>query len=228
MTASADHTAQVWEAQSGRAVATLEGHGGPVWSASFSPNGQWIVTASDGLQNRAGVGGAERARGGDAGRTYGRSDERGILAEWTVDRDGEGDNKTARVWEAQSGRAVATLEGHGSPVIGPPVRSLLSATFSPDGRRIVTAGADTTARLWEAETGRAVATLEGHTQGVESAAFSPDGQWIVTASYDKTARLWEAQSGRAVATLKGHTNVVPNSIISSWSAPRSRQTGSGS
>ena len=38
---------------------------------------------------------------------------------------------------------------------------LLSAMFSPDGSRVVTASADNTARLWDARTGAALATLLG-------------------------------------------------------------------
>jgi WD domain, G-beta repeat len=68
----------------------------------------------------------------------------------------------------------------------------LSAAFSPDGKRIVTASADETARLWDGETGKPIGEpLKGHQGSVWSAAFSPDGKRIVTASEDKTARLWK-------------------------------------
>ena len=59
----------------------------------------------------------------------------------------------------------------------------MSAAFSPDGKRIVTASADKTARLWDAETGKPIGEpLKGHDGDVMSAAFSPDGKRIVTAS----------------------------------------------
>ena len=59
----------------------------------------------------------------------------------------------------------------------------MSAAFSPDGKRIVTASWDKTARLWDAETGQQIgAPLVGHDEHVHSAAFSPDGKRIVTAS----------------------------------------------
>ena len=91
-------------------------------------------------------------------------------------------DKTARVWDAATGKAIAVLSGHESRVN--------SAAFSPDGSRIVTASADNTARVWDATTGKAIAVLSGHENRVWSAAFSPDGSRIVTASADNTARLW--------------------------------------
>ena len=47
---------------------------------------------------------------------------------------------------------------------------MLSAQFSPDGTRIVTASGDKTARVWDAATGKTLATLAGHEgRGVERA-----------------------------------------------------------
>jgi WD40 repeat protein len=69
---------------------------------------------------------------------------------------------------------------------------VLSASFSADSARIVTASWDKTARIWDAATGKEITVLRGHDDSVSSAAFSPDGMWIVTASWDKTARIWDA------------------------------------
>ena len=67
---------------------------------------------------------------------------------------------------------------------------VLSAAFSPNGSRVVTAAEDRTARLWDAATGREIALLHGHEGWVWSPAFSPDGGRVVTASADGTARIW--------------------------------------
>lgn len=84
--------------------------------------------------------------------------------------------------------------------------SVNSASFSPDGKLIVTAGADNTARLWDFA-GKQVAELIGHQGNVKSANFSPDGKLIVTASFDGTACVWDV-SGKQLAGLKGHQGNV--------------------
>src|ERR1700690_604357 len=46
VTSSSDNTARVWDAITGKLIAKLDGHTGPVLSANFSPDGKWIVTTS--------------------------------------------------------------------------------------------------------------------------------------------------------------------------------------
>jgi WD40 repeat protein len=69
----------------------------------------------------------------------------------------------------------------------------VSAAFSPDGTRVVTASNDKTARVWDAATGKSLAIALEHQREVVSAAFSPDGTRVVTASFDNTARVWETR-----------------------------------
>jgi eukaryotic-like serine/threonine-protein kinase len=90
--------------------------------------------------------------------------------------------------------ARRSLDGH--------LDAVFAAAFSPDGTRIVTAGADDIGKVWDAATGKIVATLTGHQDVIQSAAFSPDSSVIVTASDDRTARLWDARTGKPLATLK--------------------------
>jgi WD40 repeat protein len=75
-------------------------------------------------------------------------------------------------------------------------KSVLAASFSPDGRLVATGSDDGKARLWDARTGRAVGAPLAHSGPVASLAFSPDGRLLATASADRTARLWEVRTGR--------------------------------
>lgn len=115
-------------------------------------------------------------------------------------------DNTARVWNADDGRLLATLRGHRD--------KLTNGEFSPDGLRIVTASFDHTARIWNAADGHLLATLQGHTDTVFQAKFSPDGQRIVTASFDHTARVWNSADGKLLAPLNGHSDKVVDIAIS--------------
>src|SRR5262249_34828077 len=68
--------------------------------------------------------------------------------------------------------------------------STSSVVFSPDGRTLATASADSTVRLWDVASRQPRATLTGHTGPVASVAFSPDGRILATGSDDATVRLW--------------------------------------
>ncbi len=68
------------------------------------------------------------------------------------------DDKTAKVWDAESGKELLTLRGHSGYVYG--------VAYSPDGKRLATASADQTAKVWDAETGKELLTLRGHSGAV--------------------------------------------------------------
>ncbi|MEM9491763.1 MAG: protein kinase, partial [Myxococcota bacterium] len=83
-----------------------------------------------------------------------------------------------------------------------------SASFSPDGKHILTASWDSTAWVHSADGTGEPQVLRGHQDLVHSAAFSPDGTRIVTTSSDKTARVWNADGTGAPLVLSGHDNAL--------------------
>jgi WD40 repeat protein len=115
-------------------------------------------------------------------------------------------DKTARIWDANTGAVLMELKGHGETVT--------SAAFRPDGAQVVTASNDGVAIIWDAETGEPLATLKGHGAGVTSAAFSPDGARIVTASGDGTARVWDVRTAKEVVKPYVHSKAVRSAVFS--------------
>ena len=109
-------------------------------------------------------------------------------------------DRTLKVWDLESGRALATLEDHTDGV--------KACAVTADGRRVISASADWTLKVWDLQSGRALATLEGHAGIVRACAVTADGRCVVSASDDRTLKVWDLESGRTLATLEGHTDRV--------------------
>jgi WD40 repeat protein len=88
------------------------------------------------------------------------------------------------ILESGAGR---TLLGHKGAVF--------SVSWSPDGKRVATAGGDHLAIVWDTE-GNELFRLTGHLDSVRAVAWSPDGTKLLTASWDGTARVWEGSTGK--------------------------------
>ena len=163
MTAGDDGTARIWDADSGAPLDTLRGGGRSVYSAAFSPNGERVVTG--------GWYGTVRIWDADSGAELETLGARGVdgassvaSAPMASESWPSAARATCEVWDAASGAELETLLPRGR---------VLSAAFSPDGERVVTAGGGGTVRIWDAASGAELETLRGHRGIVWSAASAP-------------------------------------------------------
>jgi len=125
------------------------------------------------------------------------------------------EDKTAKIWDARTGRELHTLVGHTDAVS--------RVAFSPDGSRMATTSNDHTARVWDTATGQLVMTLAGHTGWVYRVAYSPDGALLATGSADGTAKLWDASTGNEVLSLSPH----PGDVFSVAFSPDGQRLAAG-
>ncbi len=82
------------------------------------------------------------------------------------------------------------------------------ATYSPDGKLVLTTCARGYARLFDAETGEERPRHMKHKGVVQYGAFSRDGSRIVTASADGTARVWDLSEDRPLTPELKHKGAV--------------------
>jgi WD40 repeat protein/uncharacterized caspase-like protein len=92
--------------------------------------------------------------------------------------------------------------------------AISSVAFLPNGKILVSGGADNMVKLWDVGTGRELLTLRGHTGAVNSVAVSSDGKFLASASDDNTIKLWDTNSGRESRVLRGHTDDVSSVTFS--------------
>jgi len=92
---------------------------------------------------------------------------------------------------------------------------VISICVSPDGRSLLTAGADREARIWDIAERTTKSVFQGHTDWVNSAAYSPDGTRIITAGRDAQIRIWDVTTRETVKIISGHEGSVQNAVFSS-------------
>lgn len=114
-------------------------------------------------------------------------------------------DRTARVWNMETGAEVHCLTGH--------TRAVRALQF--DEAKLITGSMDRTMRVWNWRTGRCLRTLEGHTEGVVCLNF--DENVLASGSVDTTVKVWNLRSGECF-TLRGHCDWV--NAVQLWDASR--------
>ena len=223
VSSNGDRTARLRDAQ-GRTIALLDGHGGYLNRAAFSPDGALVATGSKDGDVRLWT-----SEGEAVADLQGHQD---TIASLAFDSSGErvlsaSNDGTARLWD-RAGRQLAVCRTQEDAVS--------AAVFSPDGTHLLTRYLHT-ARVWDvggAERARIdcaeyiseavfsddgsrvllrlskrieIRTLEGDSAGTlegksyAGTAISPDGRLIALVGTDGVARLCDAD-GHEVAVLR--------------------------
>ncbi|AFZ22217.1 WD40 domain-containing protein [Allocoleopsis franciscana] len=195
-------------------------HQGEVTSVSFSPNGEYIATASyDGTARLWDLSGNQIAE---------LKEHQGKVTSVSFSPNGEyiataSYDGTARLWDL-SGNQIAQFRVDTLWLWEPQSQKdndridvvsfnlnfkgdrINSVSFNLKGDCLAAALDDGTVRQWNLS-GNQLAQFQTHQGMVRSVCFSPNGNYIATASYDSTAKLWDLY-GNQLVELKGHQGEV--------------------
>lgn len=204
--AGRDRSVRVWDAQSGAVLQVLTGHAGWVKAVAFTPDAEWLASAGyDGgirlWDLRSGM-----ARGRvKTSRKIATSEPR--VRSLAISGDG------LRIAAGQSGGLVQVFDlASGAELcrVRAGEQLIFRLCFTPDGRALATASADSTGvlRLWEVPSGRLLRSFEGFSGPLRALAISPDGAELAAGGDDGVVRIWRLESGALLHALDAHRQAV--------------------
>lgn len=174
-------------------------HGGMIGFLHFMPDGKTLISQGDDCMRVWDVATGRQIRQlpGESGNWRGASPDpdSGLIATTF----GTGREGGIRLWDVQRGEAVRT--------IGAGINTERRVCFSPDGKKLASAGHPhlTRLELWDASTGANLRSW-GAEAPVAALAFVPDGKTLITVHGDKIVRFWEVATGKELRRV----SVVPN------------------
>ncbi|XP_028789010.1 transcription initiation factor TFIID subunit 5 isoform X2 [Neltuma alba] len=190
---------QVLGQSGGRRQYTLfQGHSGPVYAASFSPVGDFILSSSADSTVRLWNTKLNANLVCYKGHNY---------PVWDVQFSPVGHyfasashDRTARIWSMDRIQPLRIMAGHLSDVD--------CVQWHTNCNYIATGSSDKTVRLWDVQSGECVRIFIGHRSMILSLAMSPDGRYMASGDEDGTIMMWDLSSGSCLAPLVGHTSCV--------------------
>ncbi|OVA10083.1 WD40 repeat [Macleaya cordata] len=181
-----------------RSYTLFQGHAGPIYSATFSPLGDFILSSSSDSTIRLWSTKLNANLVCYKGHNY---------PVWDVQFSPFGHyfassshDRTARIWSMDRIQPLRIMAGHLSDVD--------CVQWHANCNYIATGSSDKTVRLWDVQSGECVRIFIGHRSMILSLAMSPDGRYMASGDEDGTIMMWDLSSGRCVTPLTGHTSCV--------------------
>jgi WD40 repeat protein len=123
------------------------------------------------------------------------------------------------VWDLTTGREVHTLRGHDHRVV--------ALRFTPDGKKLVSAGWDNTLRVWDLARGAEESQIDGPKNAISGLELTPDGKLLISAGADGFVRVADFARGNELRRLEcraaaislapdGRTLAVASGVVLLW------------
>jgi serine/threonine protein kinase len=161
-------------------VLIFTGHLASVNAVAWSPDGKFIVSASDDTFVQI-----FDAQSGRRSVIYAGHTEEVTAVGWSPDGKfiaSGGQDTTVQIWDAASGDKRLTFKGHTDRVNG--------VSWSKDSGSIASGSEDKSVQVWDATNGAVDFNFRGHTAGVLCVGWQPNSTSVASGSWDGTLRDW--------------------------------------
>ena len=120
-----------------------------------------------------------------------------------------GPGKSPYLWDVNTGKELLPRTGHDGPLVG--------YGFQPDGKTLLSVGADMTIRKWDltvpAPLERSRKRFSGANNMLISAALSPDGKTLAIGTYDREIQLWNVDGEMKLRTRLSTAPAFRNELL---------------
>lgn len=227
MAVSEEKTISIWDSGTTEKIFKLrKKNSGIIRSASFSPDGKHIISASDddmvyiwNVKKQEivdSVKGAISAAYSSNGGHIVTGSKDGIIRifnttkELSLQKQRLLSLKYDNSFLSPDGKIIALVQVDGDiielmdletkKIIGEKIiaSETSSVSFSPDGELLAIVSLDKTIRILNIKNGTQMSELKGHIPRVRSTSFSMDGKCLISASYDNTISFWDPITGEEI------------------------------
>lgn len=195
-------SAHLWDGETGIAIAAFAGHKAPLSGVAFLGHSEIVSASADQTAVVWDLHPAWKLE-----KTIGAVDKPEVISHRVMSVDFSADstrllvgsgvpsrNGELHVFNLADGARVQSIAQAHDDVVH-------AARFSPDGKRIASAGADRYVRTFDAATAQPLRRFEGHTNYVLSVAWKSDSQTLVSAGADNVLKVWDAETGDQRVTI---------------------------
>jgi WD40 repeat protein len=205
--ASAHREINLWQANTGQAKGSLEGHIDRVSCLTVSPSGQTLISGSKDctikfwdLRKKKIV----RTFGGQFDDHLSEITNLAISPDNQILLSCDRDN-SLKVWDINHARMLKNISFSAD---------VTCLAIHPNGQLFCSSGLEPQVKIRQIKNGEVVGSIN-HNSAVLSLAFSPDGRLLATAGLDLAIKLWDITTGREIYTLEGHGDRLTQIIFSS-------------